>query len=216
VLSGELARVPGFKEVAKQAASGKKDVRHPGGRSTAASEFALVQVRGRRGGMHTGAASAQRVFVVRDVVGQALFWLGVLGTCGASGRTPCNARRFLVVVDGWLCEMGVSPVAPSFLPLAIQGFWLTRGAFPCVDTTMEDPVTRRVGFVLVESVKRNLRNLARAAVPRRFPILLQVRHALSTVAGLRDARNSCLDAVEVVRVLPLAVCRARPRVARRA
>ncbi len=43
-LSAELARVPGFREVAKQASSGKKDVRHPGGRSAAANEFVLVQV----------------------------------------------------------------------------------------------------------------------------------------------------------------------------
>ena len=57
----------------------------------------------------------------------------------------------------------------------VQGFWLNKGPQTCVDTTVEDPATKRVGFVVVASVKRNLRNLARAAVPRKYPILLQVR-----------------------------------------
>ena len=56
----------------------------------------------------------------------------------------------------------------------VEGFWLKWGPVPAVDMTVED-ATRRVGFVLVPSVKRNLRNLARAVVSRRYPVLLQVR-----------------------------------------
>ena len=55
----------------------------------------------------------------------------------------------------------------------VEGFWLRCGPIEPVDMTIED-ATRRVGFVLVPSVKRNLRNLARAIVSRRFPVLLQV------------------------------------------
>ena len=57
--------------------------------------------------------------------------------------------------------------------VSVEGFWLKAGPQPPVDLTVEDE-TRRVGFVLVPSVKRNMRNLARAVVSRRYPVLLQV------------------------------------------
>ena len=50
-----------------------------------------------------------------------------------------------------------------------EHFWVEAGAQP-----LPEP-TDRPRFVMTPSVRGHLRNLARAALVRRFPILLQVR-----------------------------------------
>ena len=55
----------------------------------------------------------------------------------------------------------------------VQGFWLQRGPLVPVDLALPEPGSGIVRYVLVPSVQRHLRSLARAAACGRFPVLLQ-------------------------------------------
>lgn len=58
----------------------------------------------------------------------------------------------------------------------VEHFWLTRGPLPPLDLSLPDPTTGSRKFVTVPSVKRHIRNLARAVLSGRHPVLLQVSH----------------------------------------
>lgn len=58
--------------------------------------------------------------------------------------------------------------------IKVENFWLKAGPEPVDDMCAAQGPDRRVRFVLVKSVRRHIRSLARAILARRYPVLLQV------------------------------------------
>ena len=77
--------------------------------------------------------------------------------------------------------------------MLFEHFWVETGAQP-----LPEP-TDRPHFVMTPSVRGHLRNLARAALVRRFPILLQARlnhsHTVSFLFKRRCSSASWCQAV---------------------
>jgi midasin (ATPase involved in ribosome maturation) len=66
-------------------------------------------------------------------------------------------------VDKTWTKPPVSP-GPQFIPFA--NFWIEAG---------DQPVVEPAHYILTDSIKSNLANLARILVSRKYPILLQVQ-----------------------------------------
>ena len=80
--------------------------------------------------------------------------------------------------SSWHCFMQLSVLQAVLRPVAqpqgsahvlFEHFWVETGAQPLPEPTDQPH------FVMTASVRGHLRNLARAALVRRFPILLQAR-----------------------------------------
>ena len=73
----------------------------------------------------------------------------------------------------WRQAMLRTPARPAAgSHVLFEHFWVEAGPLPVLE---EDGEGSRRGFVMTPSVGAHLRNLARAALIRRYPVLLQAR-----------------------------------------
>lgn len=63
-----------------------------------------------------------------------------------------------------------------------EHFWVEAGPLPVLE---EDGEGSGRGFVMTPSVEAHLRNLARAALIRRYPVLLQARRLTQRLGSVR-------------------------------
>lgn len=126
---------------------------------------------------------------------------GLLRAAASCGRLTCLLRAHAgdVTIE---CSCGplqavLRPVAqpPGGRHVLFEHFWVEMG-----DQSLPE-ATATPHFVMTPSVRGHLRNLARAALVRRFPILLQVRGACwpcslqRQSSSLRGAGQCCLSLI---------------------
>ena len=78
------------------------------------------------------------------------------------------------VILCWRQAMMRTPTRPAAgSHVLFEHFWVEAGPLPVPE---EDGEGSERGFIMTPSVAAHLRNLARAALIRRYPVLLQARH----------------------------------------